>query len=84
MPDGWAAEVTLFKNSEALSTGTLGPNRPLLYDGIGIYMKSFELEPRPSALLLVAKDPGSIWALSGGLLFILGSIMLLILKWKAA
>jgi hypothetical protein len=74
--------VALYQNNELLAAGTLGPNQPLLYRGMGIYMKSFEFEPRPYAVLLVAKDPGAIWALTGGILFILGAIMLLVLKWK--
>ncbi|MGE5174685.1 MAG: cytochrome c biogenesis protein ResB [Betaproteobacteria bacterium] len=84
IPKGWSAEVTLFDNNEQAASGTLGPNQPLLYQGMGIYMKSFELEPRPYAFLLVAKDPGAIWALVGGVLFMLGSMTLLTLKWKRA
>ncbi len=83
-PRGWSAEVYLFENNQRVKTGTLGPNRPLFYKGMGIYLKSFELQPRPAALLLVAKDPGAIWALAGGILFILGSVTLLVLKWKKA
>ncbi len=83
-PRDWSAEVTLMENKQPVASGTLGPNRPLLYNGIGIYMKSFELEPRPYAVLLVTKDPGAIWALVGGVLFILGSLSLLALKWKKA
>ncbi len=84
MPEGWSAEVMLYDDKEQLASGILGPNRPLLYQGMGVYMKSFELEPRPYALLLVAKDPGAIWALIGGVLFMLGSVTLLALKWKRA
>jgi cytochrome c biogenesis protein ResB len=47
-------------------------------------MKSFELEPRPFAVLLVAKDPGATWALTGGVLFMLGAVTLMALKWKKA
>ncbi len=84
MPEGWSAGVALYHGDKLLSEGTLGPNRPLLYGGMGIYMKSFEFEPRPYAVLLVAKDPGAVWALTGGILFILGAIMLLVLRWKKA
>ena len=80
MPEGWSAEVTLYDNNGQLDSGTLGPNRPLLYRGTGVYMKSFGLEPRPYALLLVAKDPGAIWALIGGVLFMLGSVTLSLVK----
>ncbi len=82
IPRDWSAEVTLIEDNQPVASGTLGPNRPLLYNGLGIYMKSFEFEPRPYAVLLVAKDPGAIWALVGGILFILGSLSLLALKWE--
>lgn len=81
-PLGWSAEVALFENNVETASGLLGPNQPLLYKGRGIYLKSFELEPRPSAFLLVAKDPGAVWALVGGVLFMLGSATLLALKWR--
>ncbi len=84
MPEGWSAEVTLLDGNVQMASGTLGPNRPLLYEGVGIYMKSFELGPRPYAVLLVTKDPGALWALAGGILFTVGSLMLLILKWNNA
>jgi ResB-like family len=84
VPTGWSAEVALFENDALAARGTLGPNRPLLYKGTGIYLKSFELNPRPAAFLLVAKDPGAVWALVGGVLFILGSLTLLVFKWKKA
>ncbi len=84
MPVGWSAEVALYDNRERVAVATLGPNRPLLYRGVGIYMKSFELEPRPYVVLLVAKDPGAIWALAGSVLFMLGAFTLFALKWKKA
>jgi cytochrome c biogenesis protein ResB len=80
----WAAEASLYENSSLVKRGTLGPNRPLFYKGTGIYLKSLSLETGPVALLLIAKDPGAIWALAGGILFTLGSIALLVLKWKKA
>ena len=83
-PLGWSAEVALFENNVETASGSLGPNKPLLYKGTGVYLKSFELEPRPYAFLLVAKDPGAVWALIGGVLFMLGSVTLLALKWKRA
>jgi cytochrome c biogenesis protein ResB len=80
----WAAEVSLYEKNEIVKTGTLGPNRPLFYGGTGIYLKSLSFETGPAALLMVNKDPGAAWALAGGILFMLGSITLLVLKWKKA
>ena len=36
------------------------------------------------ALLLVTKDPGAVWALSGSILFMIGTTIILFLKWKKA
>lgn len=80
----WAAAVSLYEHGEVVRTGVLGPNRPLLYHGTAIYLKSVDVDPVPSAFLLVARDPGAIWALAGGVLFSLGSVVLLLLKWKQA
>jgi hypothetical protein len=83
-PTDWSAEVDLFENNVRVMTGLLGPNQPLFYKGIGIYLKSLNFERGPAALMIIARDPGAIWALAGGCLFILGSVMLLMLKWKKA
>ena len=80
----WSADVSLFENSKLVKSGTLGPNTPLFYNGIGVYLKSLNFDRGPAALLVIARDPGAVWALIGGVLFILGSMTLLMLKWKKA
>jgi hypothetical protein len=80
----WAAETYLFEHNARVMAGTLGPNKPLFYEGVGIYVKNLNFEKGPAAFLVIARDPGTVWALAGGLLFILGSVMLLVLKWKKA
>ncbi len=80
----WAAEVYLLENNTRVMMGTLGPNKPLFYNGVGIYVKSLNFQKGPAALLVIARDPGTIWALVGGLSFILGLVILLVLKWKKA
>ena len=80
----WAAEASIYERNELKKSGTLGPNAPLFYNGVGVYLKSLNFDQGPAALILVAKDPGAIWALVGGLLFMIGSITLLVLKWKKA
>jgi len=81
---GWSADVSLYENNEVVARGTLGPNKPLFYKGVGVYLKSLNFEKGPAALLMINKDPGAIWALIGSVLFMLGSITLLFLKWKKA
>jgi len=80
----WAVEASLFENNARVMVGTLGPNKPLFYNGVGIYLKSLNFEKGPAAYLVIARDPGAIWAFVGGMLFIIGSVMLLMLKWKKA
>ena len=78
----WYIEASLYENNHLVRSGTLGPNSPLFYGGTGIYLKSLNFDRGPAALLLIAKDPGAIWALVGGVLFTLGSVTLLALKWE--
>ena len=78
----WEAVISLFRGNELVASGILGPNRPLFNDGTGIYLKSFDMEHRPTAYILVNRDPGALWALAGGILFIIGSAILLVLKWR--
>jgi cytochrome c biogenesis protein ResB len=80
----WNAEVSIYKKGEIVQRGVLAPNKPVFYQGIAIYLKSLSFETGPAAVLLVAEDPGAPWALAGGILFILGSSVLLLLKWKQA
>lgn len=79
---GWQADVALFRNGQRIASGTLAPNRPLFHEGTGIYLKSFDLERVPAAFLLVHRDPGAIWALAGGILFIIGTVVVVAVQWK--
>jgi hypothetical protein len=80
----WSADVSLYERDQLVKSSTLGPNTPLFYGGTGIYLKDLNFDRGPAAVLLVAKDPGAAWALVGGILFMLGSIALLALKWNKA
>jgi len=80
----WEATVAIYENDSLIQSGVLGPNKPFFYKGVGIYLKNLNFERGPAAFLMVVKDPGAYWALAGGLLFLLGSMILLVLKWKKA
>ncbi len=58
----------------------IGPNRPGIISGVGVYLKQISLNPAPRALIEVSYEPGAKWALVGGLLFSLGTVLLVILK----
>ncbi len=78
----WSADVTVYEGNEPAKTGSLGPNAPLFYGGVGVYVKSFDFDRGPAAVLLIAKDPGAMYALAGGILFMIGMVALLALKWN--
>jgi cytochrome c biogenesis protein ResB len=78
----WSAEASLYEGDQMVKRGTLGPNEPLFFKGVGIYLKSLNFDKGPAAVLVIAKDPGALWALIGGMLFMTGSITLVVLKWK--
>lgn len=58
------------------------PNKPFIYKGIGLYIKTSTLYPMKMALIELSHEPGAIPALAGALLFGGGNIILLILKRK--
>jgi cytochrome c biogenesis protein ResB len=78
----WSARIILYESGRPVADGLLGPNAPLFYGGMGVYLKSFELQPSPAAFLLVTRDPGAVWALAGSVLFVIGTVIILFLKWK--
>lgn len=80
----WSAGVILYENGQRVADGFLGPNSPLFYRGMGVYLKSFDLQQSPAAFLLVTRDPGAVWALAGSILFMVGTVIILFLKWKKA
>jgi hypothetical protein len=80
----WAASMTIYENDAPVHSGTLGPNTPVFYRNVGVYLKSLDFETGPAAYLLVVKDPGAFWALAGGILFMMGLALVLALKWKKA
>jgi len=80
----WTAAIAIFENDRRVATGILGPNTPLFYKGMGVYLKSFDLREQPVAFLMVNRDPGAPWALAGSVLFMIGATVILALKWKKA
>ena len=78
----WSADVSIYEGNDPVKTGSLGPNAPVFYAGIGVYLKSLDTSRGPAAVLLITKDPGALYALAGGILFMFGMIILLFLKWS--
>ena len=78
----WAAAVEYFKEGRSLGSDSIRPNSPSLREGLGIYIKDVQRLPYPAAMIEVSREPGAVWALIGGLLFMAGMIMLLLFKIK--
>jgi len=76
----WSAEVRYFRDETFLSRGSLRPNAPSFYGGYGLYIKTVRYEQFPMALIQISRDPGAPWALVGGVLFLAGTVTLLLLK----
>lgn len=76
----WSADISYFKDGDYQSSDVIRPNDPSLKEGLGIYIKEVRIAPFPVALIEVSREPGALWALIGGTLFLLGMSTLLVLK----
>ncbi len=54
------------------------PNKPFILNGTGIYLKMVRPYPYLHAIFEYSKEPGAIPALTGGLLFLAGNVLLLL------
>jgi len=78
----WAVDVEYWDNGQVLKKERLMPNKPVFHKGVGVYVKDLRAYPNKMVLLEVSREPGAIWALVGGVLFMAGTIALLVLKMK--
>ncbi len=78
----WSAHIRYFKNGRHLASDVILPNNPSFQEGFGIYIKTVQMRPFAAALIEVSREPGAIWALAGGVCFLVGMGTLLVLKIK--
>jgi len=78
----WTSDVEYFREGTSLGTDRIGPNSPSFQHGLGLYIKNVQLQPYPVAMVEVSREPGALWALIGGILFMAGMTALLLLKIK--
>lgn len=76
----WAADIEYFKDGKTLSEDRILPNSPSFKEGIGIYIKTVKVSPFPVAMIEVSREPGALWALVGGILFMAGMAILLFFR----
>ena len=77
---GWKAWISFLKDGQPVKEDYMAPNRPVFFGGYGFYLKDIDFEPGPVALIEISREPGAFWALAGGILFVAGSVLLLILR----
>jgi cytochrome c biogenesis factor len=70
----WEAKLWWFENGEKVKEEVLRPVHPLYFGQFGLYFKSVSIEPEPSALIRVCRDPGALWALIGGVFLSIGGL----------
>ena len=75
MPVDYGVKLSYHSPSgELLASDYSAPNSPSLRGGLGVYVKDI----RPGmAMIEVHHEPGRWWALAGGALFLLGTLMLM-------
>ncbi len=81
-PTSMSAKVIIHKNGSEILNRKISPNHPAFYNKMGFYLKNIRPYPYPSALIEISRDSGAPWALVGGILFFIGNILWVVLKWR--
>lgn len=79
-PLDWRADIEYFRDGKMVKSDFSAPNRPSFFGGYGVYLKQVRPYPMRAALIEVTREPGAPWALGGGAVFMLGTIVLVGLK----
>lgn len=76
----WAVSVEHVSKKKDTVRATLMANKPFFHDGFGVYVRDLRAFPERVALIEISREPGAIWALIGGVFYVLGSVTLIVLK----
>ena len=75
----WAVTVEYSTGGNMLQQDMIKPNEPSTFKGLNVNVKN--LKPYPEAVLLqLNREPGAVWALTGGIVFMIGIVTLIALK----
>jgi cytochrome c biogenesis protein ResB len=58
------------------------PNKPFFQKGVGVYVRDLRAFPEKILLIEMSREPGAIWALAGGIVFMIGTLTLIIFKMR--
>ncbi len=78
----WAVDIEYRSGDTVIKQDRILPNKPSVREGTGIYVKDLQAYPYKAILLEISREPGAIWALVGGIIFGIGTIILLFLKMR--
>lgn len=78
----WAVRVEFIDGGKTIREDIMKPNKPSLHRGFNINVKDLRGFPQKAVLLQVNREPGAFWALTGGVLVMVGTAILIILKIK--
>jgi len=76
----WKVDVEYISAGKVFKKDTIRPNSPSLLTGFNVNVKDLRPYPQKAILIQVNKEPGALWALIGGILFMVGTITLLMLR----
>jgi hypothetical protein len=76
----WAVNVELISGQGSHTQAQIKANRPMFHKKFGVYVRDLRAFPERIVLLEISREPGALWALIGGVLFVLGSVTLIIFK----
>jgi len=78
----WEVDVEYISGQNKILKDRIKPNAPSLKEGFNINVKDLQAFPEKAVLLQVSREPGALWALIGGILFMTGIIILIVLKMR--
>lgn len=78
----WEVKMEYVSGQDNILKDRIKPNSPSLKEGFNINVKDIQAFPERAVLLQVSREPGALWALIGGILFMTGIVALIILKAK--
>jgi hypothetical protein len=76
----WEVAVEYYSEGRMLAEDLIRPNDPSVRSGLNIIVKDIRVFPSKTVFLQVSREPGAVWAFLGGIIFMTGITILIILK----
>jgi hypothetical protein len=78
----WEVDVQFLSGGKKFREDIIKPNNPTVLKGFNINVKDLRAHPVEAVLLQINREPGAVWALTGGILFMVGITILIVLRIK--